>query len=363
MQGPAQYLADQDHRDASQAPPRLLYLDGWRGLAIISVLVGHFLSVYLPPLFVLGGYGVTLFFVLSGRLMADILFVQRQPLPLFLQRRAARILPTLIVFVNVMAVYSVIWFTWRGFVVMRPWEYLAALTFTINYVQALGDGLESRYLAHLWSLCVEEHCYIILAMIAFFGSRNRAAAKWLLTALACASLVRAIPLWLNNPDGVHAIYWRTEVSAAPLMLSAALRLWIQEKSLDDPRVARLLGAASPWVLGCSLVLFFASPNILRYTLGPVLLALAVNGVDTAPAGFKKCLAHPVLQSFGILSYSLYLWQQPIMRYGWRIPSIVLLLAAIGMGVISYLAIERPARRFLNRNALARRSRRTSPEGG
>ncbi len=340
---------------------RLPYLDGWRGLAILSVLIGHFLAAYLPPLFILGGYGVTLFFVLSGRLMADILFVQRQPLPLFLQRRAARILPALIVFVNVMAAYSVIWLWWRGLIVMQPWEYLAALTFTINYAQALGGGLESRYLAHLWSLCVEEHCYIVLAMIAFLCSRNHAVAKWLLTALGCASLVLAIPLWLNNPNGVHAVNWRSEVSAAPLMLSAGLRLWIHDKSLDHSRFARLLGAASPWVLGCSLLLFFATPNIVRYTLGPVLLALAMNGVDTSPAGFKKCLAHPVLQSFGILSYSLYLWQTPLMRYSWRIPSLLLLIAAIAMGLISYLAIERPARRFLNRKALTRRSRRTSPE--
>lgn len=349
--------------DAFRTTQRLVYLDGWRGLAIISVLIGHFLSVYFPPLFILGGYGVTLFFVLSGRLMADILFVQRQPLPLFLQRRAARILPTLIVFANVMALYSMIWFARRGMVVMAPWEYLAALTFTINYVQALGGGTESRYLAHLWSLCVEEHCYIILATIAFLGSRCGIASRWLLLALGCASLVRAIPLWLENPDGVHAVYWRTEVSAAPLMLSAALRVWIDEKRAACPRIALLLGASSPWVLGCSLMLFFAAPNILRYTLGPVLLVLAVNGLDTSPATFRRWLAHPILQSFGILSYSLYLWQQPILRYAWRFPAIMLLLAAIAMGVISYLAVERPARQWLNRNAAARRSQRASLAGG
>lgn len=348
--------------DAHGASQRLLYLDGWRGLAIIAVLIGHFLSGYVPALFVMGGYGVTLFFVLSGRLMADILFVQRQPLPLFLRRRAARILPTLIVFVHVMALFSAIWFAWRGLVVMQPWEYLAALTFTINYVQALGIGPESRYFAHLWSLCVEEHCYIILALLAFFGSRWMSATRWLLTALACASLVRAIPLWLENPGGVHAIYWRTEISAAPLVLSAALRLWIHDKAISYPRLAHRLGMASPWSLGCSLLLFFLAPNILRYTLGPVLMALAVNGVDTAPAAFKKWLSHPVLQSFGIVSYSLYLWQEPMARYAWRIPAIALLPAAIAMGVISFLAIERPAREWLNRNAFASRTRRATVAG-
>ena len=355
----AQHQAAPDRSNASRTAKRHSYLDGWRGLAIISVLVGHFLGLYLPRLSVLGGYGVTLFFVLSGRLMADILFVQSQPLPLFLQRRAARILPALIVFVNVMAVYAVLWFTWRGSVVMRPWEYLAALTFTINYAQALGGGPESRYLAHLWSLCVEEHCYIILALIAPLCARNSAAIKWLLAALGCAALVRSIPLWMDNPDGVHAVNWRTEVSAAPLMLSAAVHVWIREKSPGNSRIARLLGAATPWTWGCSLLLFFTAPNIVHYTVGPVLMALAVNGVDSSPAALKKCLAHPVLRSFGMLSYSLYLWQTPIMRYAWRFPPIALLFAAIAMGVISYFVIERPARQYLNRAALSRRSQRLS----
>jgi peptidoglycan/LPS O-acetylase OafA/YrhL len=346
--------------DASKTAPRLPYLDGWRGLAIISVLIGHFLSFYIPSLSVMGGYGVTLFLVLSGRLMADILFVQRQPLALFLQRRIARILPALVVFVNVMAVYAVIWFLWRGSIVMRPWEYLTALTFTINYAQALGGGQESRYLAHLWSLCVEEHCYIILAVIASLGLRNISITKWLLTALACISLVRAIPLWLENPDAVHLVYWRTDVSAAPVMLSASLYIWLNEKSGGYTRIGRLLGTTSAWSMGASLLLFFWAPNIIRYTVGPVLLALAVNGVDASPAGFRKLLGHPVLRYFGILSYSLYLWQQPVMRYMWRFPPILLLFVAIAMGVASYFAVERPARRFLNRRAFSRPSERLVP---
>jgi len=129
---------------------RLLYLDGWRGLAIISVLIGHFLSRNFPALFVLGGYGVTLFFVLSGRLMADILFVRRQPIQLFFERRIARISPALIVLVNYLAIYSIMWFYWRGTIMMHPWEYFTALTFTINYAQAYWVGEESRYLAHIW---------------------------------------------------------------------------------------------------------------------------------------------------------------------------------------------------------------------
>jgi peptidoglycan/LPS O-acetylase OafA/YrhL len=52
---------------------RLAYLDGWRGLSIALVLIGHFVPV---PGINLGVLGVEFFFVLSGRLMAEILFIE-----------------------------------------------------------------------------------------------------------------------------------------------------------------------------------------------------------------------------------------------------------------------------------------------
>ncbi|MER9742940.1 acyltransferase family protein [Mesorhizobium sp. M0187] len=59
------------------ARARLAYLDGWRGLSIALVLIGHFFPV---PGINLGVLGVEFFFVLSGRLMGEILFIERFPL-------------------------------------------------------------------------------------------------------------------------------------------------------------------------------------------------------------------------------------------------------------------------------------------
>lgn len=75
--------------------PRVRVLDGFRGLAIVLVLVGHFLPL---PGINLGRLGVELFFVLSGRLMAEILFERGARLGPFFQRRFARVYPTLLVF-------------------------------------------------------------------------------------------------------------------------------------------------------------------------------------------------------------------------------------------------------------------------
>jgi peptidoglycan/LPS O-acetylase OafA/YrhL len=77
------------------------YLDGWRGCSIALLLIGHF---NLTPLvagrdFNPAGLAVECFFALSGRLMADILFVRRMPLVRFYVHRVSRIIPALWLFV------------------------------------------------------------------------------------------------------------------------------------------------------------------------------------------------------------------------------------------------------------------------
>jgi len=75
------------------------YLDGWRGVAVILLLIGHFMPV---PGINLGRVGIDFFFVLSGLLMTRLLFIQKTPLPLFYRRRIARIFPAIIVFMVIM---------------------------------------------------------------------------------------------------------------------------------------------------------------------------------------------------------------------------------------------------------------------
>ena len=69
------------------------YLDGWRGICILLVLIGRD-SRGLEPL---GNVGVEFFFALSGCLMAEILIFKRQNVGLFLRRRIARIFPAVAV--------------------------------------------------------------------------------------------------------------------------------------------------------------------------------------------------------------------------------------------------------------------------
>jgi peptidoglycan/LPS O-acetylase OafA/YrhL len=128
------------------------HLDGWRGLAILLLLVGHFnlLPSVAHHSIYTGRLGVKCFFVLSGRLMAEILFVRKTPIATFYQRRISRIFPALWFFVLALLIL--------GLIALN--EAIKTLTFITNYFPA-GAMLE-----HTWSLCIEEHSYVLLSILA-----------------------------------------------------------------------------------------------------------------------------------------------------------------------------------------------------
>ena len=138
-------------------------LDTLRALAIALVMLYHFmiqglLPSALEPVARVGWIGVDLFFVLSGfligsQLMRPLLKGERLSLREFYRRRAYRILPA---FLTVMLLYATVpvWREAQGPV--APWQYV---TFLWNLL--LIGYPEHRAFSHIWSLCVEEHFYLV----------------------------------------------------------------------------------------------------------------------------------------------------------------------------------------------------------
>ena len=147
----------QAHHPAADSPAEhSLLLDNWRGWAIIFVIGGHFAHV---PAVDAGRVGVELFFVLSGRLMADLLFVRQTPIPTFFQRRFTRVLPLSLLFV------ATAWFAFPpGPLYLPDRAALASLGMLVNYTQLIGAS--APVTDHYWSLCVEEHSYLVLSVVA-----------------------------------------------------------------------------------------------------------------------------------------------------------------------------------------------------
>lgn len=319
-------------------PPRVASLDGWRGFAILLVTIGHFAPF---PTGRLADTGVELFFVLSGRLMAELLIVRAQPLPGFFLRRAARIVPAYAVYVALCTVAVAI----PALVGAKSFPangVLAAAGFVTNYQpQAAVVGI----FEHTWSLAVEEHGYVLLAAIALIVARRSRLATVAALVLAGAAMLNGLRLVpLDSPDGPYA-YWRTDVRVASILLGFAFHLALLRL---DPAWLKRLALAVPVLFAAGMALHTAIlPEAIQCTLGSVLLALAVNLVEHSAAPLRRLFELRALALLGLISFSFYLWQQPFMLVarlgGWP----VMLALSIGCGIVSYRYVERPLRRRLN----------------
>ncbi|MCF5929871.1 acyltransferase, partial [Xanthomonas perforans] len=213
-------------------------LDLLRGIAIVWVMLFHsFVVGGLGPdwewLSRYGWMGVDLFFVLSGFLIGtQVLTPLSRGKPLdfadFYLRRAFRILPAFLV---VLAIYM----AWPGFREspgLAPWWMF--LTFTLNL---FVDYAEQAAFSHAWSLCVEEHFYLVFPLLATLLLRRPSAAR--VVAVCVAVVVAGIALrtsvWLHN-------------TALDQIGSGQQRNWFVE-DLYYPTWSRLDGLLASVVLG------------------------------------------------------------------------------------------------------------------
>ena len=317
---------------------RIGFLDGWRGLAILGVLFGHFVS---NTGINLGRFGVELFFVLSGRLMAEILFVRNTPLIEFFPRRIARVYPALLIFATIIFILSRFL---PSLDVTIP-DYLSAITFTTNYAQFWFP--RNEILDHIWSLCIEEHMYLLLGLLAAIHRVRPLPMVGVTASIAALMMANGVIESLLGWD-YYAVYWRTDVRGASIMVAVSLYL-----ALRDGTPQWLLWSWLPLLLaGIGFTLnFSAVPDPIKYTVGSSCVAGSLILLAHAPKWVLNLFENPVLTQLGLWSYSLYLWQQPFYKlaFGHSLPiRLCILFAAFGVALLSFYFVEQPARRYLNR---------------
>ncbi len=319
------------------AGPRLDYLDGWRGLAITLVLVGHF-HAGAPGFF--GRLGVDVFFVLSGFLMSGLLFVQAQPLRIFYRRRVSRILPAFVIFV--LAVYAL---SHLHPPAMSFSELVSTLLFLRTYFPAEpGIWASGVPIGHLWSLNVEEHSYLLMSLMVLLRW-PRAGVGLGLIGLGTLCIVIGFLYARMGDAAPRFAELQTEVAAAHLLVAAGYRLWRDRTARWVPPWLPLLTLAAGVVCYTSLTPWWASR-----LLAPFLLAFTVNHLADSAHAFRALLTLPWLRAMGVWSFSIYLWQQPFYQFKHSIPGgpLAALAAAMAAGLASYHLLERPCRAWLNR---------------
>lgn len=314
------------------------YLDGWRGLAILLLLWGHFFPV---PGISLGTIGVNFFFVLSGLLMGRLLFIKKVEIPQFYKRRIARIFPAFFVFL----ICVVSWYLATGREV--NWrEVFAAATFTTNYFME-PPALTKMPFGHIWSLSVEEHSYILLSVLAVLARRKIVSAGWSVAAFAVGMALIAITyrlLYEGRELGFHLAH--TEVSAFGIFLSVAILLYFQGRKIPSINFVVFSGM----VIAGMLFNWWSIPVPVGLIGGFIVLALAINLLGQGPPVVQRMLSFYPLRQLGLWSYSLYLWQQPFymaVHYEGLSPYVGVALGIV-CGIVSYYLVEKPARLYLNR---------------
>ena len=157
---------------------RIPILDGWRAISILLVLGSHLLPLRPSSLelnSLAGAAGMAIFFCLSGFLIVTFLY-QGMPVPEFLRKRIARIVPLAWVAVFVL----VLWNGASGEQIIR----------NLLFVSNLPPADLLRHGEHLWSLGIEMQFYVVAAALALIcGPRGMWAVPFLCFAVTAARII------------------------------------------------------------------------------------------------------------------------------------------------------------------------------
>ena len=352
---------------ASRSIERLGYrpaFDGLRAVAVVPVLLFH-ASVSWAR----GGFlGVDVFFVLSGFLITRLLLEEREltgriALLRFYLRRILRLFPALVAVSVASLIYATIWLD-HGQAVRAAHDLFAAVTYRMNWIEALHAQPPFGLLDHTWSLSIEEQFYVLWPLgllLAYRLGRGRGVLVAAVGGAVASAGLRAL-LW-HSGQPLHRVYYGLDTHADGLLLGCALAA----VTLYRPGSARALlrspagRVAGPLALA---LLALAASQTALFSKGmaswgyPVIGLLTVAVIaDVWGGGTLERLLRPApLVAIGRISYGLYLWHWPVFliinptRTGWTGPILLLvrMIATFAVAAVSFVAIEQPFLRLKTR---------------
>ena len=353
-------------------------LDGLRAISILFVLLGHlqlksFHNYRIPipiPLLFDGGFGVIVFFVISGFLITKLLLQEESlgrgvSFKNFYIRRTFRIFPAFyfLLFVYfVLQLFSVLYFTTSSWIS------------SIFYLKDI-TGWNDWESAHFWSLGIEEHFYLAWPLVFVFSKKYRVhfAIVSILVCIFCRLNVSLKIIPFNLLSQGYSIFQKGDA----LMVGCLFALF--ETRLTNRLMPFIRLSIAPFIL-IFLIAFFSAeliPDLNRdhhWHIGRIIEALNIgssSGTFTSilvgililssinsKAGWFRFLNLGPVRFVGKLSYSIYLWQQlffsekmmPLSKF--PINLVFIFLAAC----FSYFIVEKP---FLRLKARFEPSRNTN----
>ncbi len=326
-------------------------LDGWRAISIALVVMSHGLWNTSRIAEKMGALGVNIFFAISGYLICTLLLREREKygtisLRKFYIRRFFRIIPPAVSYLLVIGAGAAL-----GWIPVRQHELATALLLANYFPDRLW------YTAHYWSLCVEEHFYMVWpGLLAALGT-SRAAVVGLALAAAC---VIYRPWEAAHVSGAFR-YQRTEMRIDAFVLPCVLAILLRNTRWKH-FFARVLTPAVLVLLmffvvaGSYLAELHPQYNSLNKLLQASILPLFVVGPVLNPQTvLARILNWNVLQMLGRISYAVYIWQQLFLfdtssTAGRRLLIPLAIAAIVLVAWASDRYLEGPLRRFGRRLA-------------
>ena len=330
-------------------------IDGLRAIAVIPVILFHAGFNLFS-----GGYiGVDVFFVISGYLITTIIHVNKEnrtfSIISFYERRARRIFPALFFVVLACIPFAWLW--------MLPYEFkdfsesiVSIALFTSNFLfwhkNAYFEAPTAlNPLIHTWSLAVEEQFYLIFPFLMIFLHKfNKFILIMALTLIAACSL--GLAHWASHTHP-SANFYLLSTRAWELGIGAILAVITGNRTSSSPGwIAQIGSATGLCAILCAVFAFNATvPFPSLWGLVPVLGTALVIVYATPSTIVGRLLSWPPVVGIGLISYSTYLWHQPLFAFArirlvGHVPNIIyiaLCVLSAALGYLSWRFVERPYR--------------------
>lgn len=339
-------------------------IDGLRALAVLPVILYHAGFQALSGGFV----GVDIFFVISGYLITSIILGEKQAgtfsLVSFYERRARRILPPLFLVMLTCLPFAYLWLMPSHLVEFsRSLIYVPLFVSNMFFLKRSGyfdSAVELKPLLHTWSLAVEEQYYLFFPAILLLIWRLPR--RWMVGFFLVIGLV-SLGLAQFNFFSKSADFYILPTRFWELLIGVLVAFYltnVNHREILSNKLANLVSFA-----GLALVLYSVffltkdTPYPSFYTLIPTMGTAFIILFATPKTFVGRLLSTRLLVGIGLISYSAYLWHQPLFAFArYRSLSEPTSLMFLGLSLItlflayvSWQHIEKP---FRDRSRVSRK---------
>ena len=339
-----------------------------RAFAIAIVFLSHAGYTFIP-----GGFGVTVFFFLSGYLITTLLVRELDTngtinLPNFYWRRVWRIFPPMYAALAFAVIVALLGLTESMPTVPAVTAQALHLSNYANLTD-LRPGMPwgSRV---FWSLAVEEHFYLVFPFVALFLLRRYTPRTQAITLLLICGLVLVWRFILEGMLNVaydpeyryERIFYATDTRIDAILFGCVMGVYLNPMNSESPqwsaRKAILWsGAAGVFLVGTVLIRNEFYRNTLRYSLQSLaLFPIFYAAIQQPNLGPFRMLNFSWVRFIGVLSYSLYLVHQVFvkaLRFNYpeiSTPMVIVIAGGLSFGLayLFHVFLERPAARMRKR---------------